>query len=160
MPPLAYNEKAVGPSSSSALSFFSALPSAPPVNRVHEDDELPAYAARASVKSGGTRRQRTERVEHVFHLRGSVRPWLKLVVRSRASKPEQMPYLLGGEPVTGYVELSLEKPEWFTSVEVTVSSRSVYSERTGQTKSNGSHRLLVKPSQTSIPLRNAIHGHS
>lgn len=120
-PPL-YDENITKPSSS-ALAFFSALPSGPPINRERAHDELPSYSGRSHSKLD-KRRERSERVEHVFHLRGSARPWLKLVVRSRAAKPEQMPYLLAGEPVTGYVELTLEKAEWFTSIEVLVSNHS------------------------------------
>lgn len=107
MPPPVYDEKSAASSSRARGS----------VNRLAEDDELPAYAAPAPIP---TRSSSRARVEHAFYIRGGGKPWLKLVVRSRAAKPEQMPYLLGGEPVTGYVELTLEKPEYFLAVEVSV----------------------------------------
>ena len=118
MPSLAYDEKALATSSARQNGRVSGVNRAPSVNRASEDEELPAYAAPLPRPS-----TRQERVEHSFYLRGSARPWIRLVLQSRAAKPEQMPYILGGEPVTGYVQLILEKPEYFLAVEVSVSAR-------------------------------------
>lgn len=116
MPSLACEEKAQASSSGHNSRLLGAI-GGPAVTRASEDEELPAYAAPFPRPSN-----RRERVEHSFYLRGSGRPWLRLALRSRAAKQEQMPYMLGGEPVTGYVELTLEKPEYFLAIEVSVST--------------------------------------
>ena len=117
MPSLAYDEKAE-PSSSGHDSRLSGVIGGSAVTRASEDEELPAYTTPFLRPS--TQR---ERVEHSFYLRGGGRPWIRLALRSRAAKQEQMPYMLGGEPVSGYIELSLEKPESFLDIEVLVSVR-------------------------------------
>lgn len=73
---------------------------------------LPAYSAGASPSRG--------RVEHIFQSRDGGKTGLKLGLHSRASKPQHIPYMLGGEPIQGYVEITLGKATHISEVVVSV----------------------------------------
>jgi hypothetical protein len=80
------------------------------------DEELPDYASLLPY-------QRPP-VTHSYDLsKGSRTPWLVLTMSSLAPSPKQVPIFFAGRPIKGTVELNLEKPEHFTSVEVEVSYR-------------------------------------
>jgi hypothetical protein len=102
------------PGSSSGSSAQRVI-APPPAVRLNTDDELPAYDATHAPSS------RRERVKHAFHLRGGSRkPWLTLHVTSRAANATQRPFVLGGEPLVGEVELQLDKAEYVQAIDVSV----------------------------------------
>jgi hypothetical protein len=108
----AYVGEKSGSSSGSSAQRVNAPPS---TIRLNADDELPAYDATNAPSS------RRERVQHAFHLRsGSRKPWLTLHVTSRAASATQRPFVLGGEPLVGEIELQLDKAESIQAIEVSV----------------------------------------
>jgi hypothetical protein len=75
-------------------------------------EALPAYTTTPSTP-------RRERVQHVYTLtKEGGTPWLTLTIGSRASSAKSLPYIPGGEPLQGIVELNLAKPEWICGVDV------------------------------------------
>jgi hypothetical protein len=100
---------------SSSGSSAQRVIAPPPTVRLNTDDELPAYDETHAPSS------RRERVQHTFHLRsGSRKPWLTLHVTSRAANATQRPFVLGGEPLVGEVELQLDKAEYVQAIDVSV----------------------------------------
>jgi hypothetical protein len=79
----------------------------------HGQDSLPAY-------TGSAARPQTE---HRFTLRKASKPWLTLVLPSKAAKADDLPYFFGHAPITGRVELDLAKREYFVGLEIQVSSK-------------------------------------
>lgn len=79
--------------------------------------ELPAYSRSA------TRPQEARPLtEHTFTLETSDRvPWLVLKVKSSAPSTKGLPVFVEGQPITGEVDLRLDKPENIKSVVVSVS---------------------------------------
>jgi hypothetical protein len=105
----------VGEKPGSSSSSSHRITSPPPTVRLNTDDELPAYDSTHAPSS------RRERVQHAFHLRnGSRKPWLTLHVTSRAANATQRPFVLGGEPIVGEIELQLDKAEYVQAIEVSV----------------------------------------
>lgn len=75
----------------------------------------PAYS---SSSSGGSK------TEHVFSLNNSKgKPWLSLVVTSRAPSVKALPVFLDGDAITGEVRVALDKAESAKAVSIGVSAR-------------------------------------
>jgi hypothetical protein len=79
-------------------------------------EELPAYSLRFP------HHQSRSPVTHNFTLsEGLHAPCLTLTVSSLAPSSEDVPICFADQPIKGAIELHLEKPKYFTSVEVEVS---------------------------------------
>jgi hypothetical protein len=105
----------IGEKPGSSSSSINRITLPPPTLRLNTDDELPAYDSTHAPSS------RRERVQHAFHLRsGSRKPWLTLHVTSRAANATQRPFVLGGEPIVGEIELQLDRAEYVQAIEVSV----------------------------------------
>lgn len=79
----------------------------------------PAYS---SSSSGGSK------TEHVFSLNNSKgKPWLSLVVKSRAPSVKALPVFLDGDAITGEVRVALDKAESAKAVSIGVSARLLFS---------------------------------
>jgi hypothetical protein len=62
--------------------------------------------------------------EHRYAKSKGRRPWLTLIIQSRASRAEDLPYFFGHTPITGRVELDLAKPQCITKI--TLQVRTLY----------------------------------
>lgn len=83
----------------------------------HEEGSVPSLAV---TETPSTSRASTvltlsscNRTEHRYSkTKGTQsRPWLTLIVRSKAARPDSLPYFFGHAPITGRVEYDLKKPE-------------------------------------------------
>jgi hypothetical protein len=54
--------------------------------------------------------------EHHYTMTKKGRTWLTLVLKSKANKPEELPYFFGHAPITGRVEIDLTSPEYISGV--------------------------------------------
>ncbi|TDL19924.1 hypothetical protein BD410DRAFT_791559 [Rickenella mellea] len=78
--------------------------------------DLPAYTATSPTLPTHSSRHR-RRVKHVFASKDHKgEAWLVLTLQSSASSPKSVPMIIGGEPVSGQVDLKLQKPQSIQSV--------------------------------------------
>jgi hypothetical protein len=87
-------------------------------------EALPGY-------SGATTRRL---VEHRYTLGKTSKPWLTLILHSKASKPDDAPYFFGHAPIVGRVELDLPKPEYFVGLSIQVSTSCLLTDVVGKLK--------------------------
>lgn len=94
------------------------------------DEALPSFAesiatSEASLPPGyadaTSRLQLTERVSTLET--SKMKPWAFLKVNSRVGKSMSIPRFIQGEPITGTVQLSLEKTEHIEAVTIQASLR-------------------------------------
>ena len=88
----------------------------------YPETTLPAYAP---PETTGNRSYSSPRplVQHIFTLPDQKgRTWLTLKVNSSAQSALSLPNFFEGKPVTGLVELELEKPDSISAVVVSVST--------------------------------------
>lgn len=94
----------------------------PSYSDAHNEPAAPAVTTAApaysSSSSGGSK------TEHVFALNNSKgKPWLSLVVTSRAPTVKALPVFLDGDAITGEVRVALDKAESAKAVSIGVSAR-------------------------------------
>jgi hypothetical protein len=87
----------------------------PALTNTQHDIDLPPYTPRHRPPT-------RDPVEHVYQL-GNSKPWATLRLISRASSPKQLPIFYQNEPISGSLELNLEKGDAILSVTVAVKGR-------------------------------------
>lgn len=93
------------------------------------DNELPQYSTltRTSVAPVPPLLGSTVSRAHISSLEDSKgRPWVSLIVTSRAANSALPPFFMEGDVISGRVELDLEKPETAKAVVVSVSKYTLY----------------------------------
>ena len=108
-----------------------SLPDFPLDLEVNESDAaLPAYQPPEGSGNRNTSSASRRLVEHKFTLPDSKgREWLSLRVGSLAQSSTALPNFYEGVPITGVVELKLEKPDSISAIIISVSASPSLSER-------------------------------
>ena len=99
-----------------------------------EEHELPAYGDHHGTHavsapplqpppfSAASSSSAASRTEHTYSLNNSKgKPWLTLVIKSRAPSPKALPVFYEGDVISGTVSVSLDKPESSKGVTIAVS---------------------------------------
>ena len=93
-------------------------------------EAIPSFSAsiRDSEASGyhdGGHSAHSNLTERVYTLETSKKPWASLKVKSRSINAASIPRIVQGEPITGTVELDLEKTDHIQAVTVAVSKSQI-----------------------------------
>lgn len=102
---------------------------------VAEEHELPAYGDDHGTHAvaapplhpppfaAATSSSAASRTEHTYSLNNSKgKPWLTLIIKSRAPSVKALPVFLEGDVISGTVNVSLDKPETSKGIMIAVRS--------------------------------------
>ncbi|EKM55932.1 uncharacterized protein PHACADRAFT_184666 [Phanerochaete carnosa HHB-10118-sp] len=113
----------------------------------NDASELPAYSPPEGSPS--TPQVPRELVTHTYPLSTKQRkPWAELVVQSKAPSSQQLPRLLEGEPVSGWVKIDLSEEMSMKSVTVTVMGELISDANARYVFAEDSRVLWVAPAQS------------